>query len=85
MTLIAFINALRLKLPGKFVMATHEVRKDNSGKDRVNVTRFEKAGGYSHHRPTPADPEHAQAGDVQDNEGEGSKPVHTPLMDVHCG
>ena len=41
----AFINALKLKLPGKFVKVAHEVRKDNSGKDRVNITRFEKAGG----------------------------------------
>ena len=38
----AFINALKLKLPGKLIKGTHEVRKDQSGKDRVNVTRFEK-------------------------------------------
>jgi hypothetical protein len=49
-----FVNALKLKLPGKFIKATHEVRKDQSGKDRANVTRFEKvtAGGSS--KPTPA-------------------------------
>jgi len=36
------INLLKLKLPGKFIKATHEVRKDQSGKDRANITRFEK-------------------------------------------
>jgi hypothetical protein len=41
----SFINAVKLKLPGKFIRATHEVRKDQSGKDRVNITRFEKVGG----------------------------------------
>ena len=40
-----FINALKLKLPDKFIKVAHEVRKDNSGKDRVNITRFEKVGG----------------------------------------
>jgi hypothetical protein len=38
------INALKLKLPGKFVKVTHEVRKDNNGKDRANIVRFEKVG-----------------------------------------
>jgi len=40
----AFINALKLKLPGKMIKVTHEVRKDNSGKDRVNITKFEMVG-----------------------------------------
>jgi hypothetical protein len=51
----AFINALKLKLPGKFVTATHEVRKDNSGKDRVNVTRFEKVSGSGSPKASPPD------------------------------
>jgi hypothetical protein len=42
-----FVNALKIKLPGKFIKATHEVRKDNSGKDRATITRFEKVGGGS--------------------------------------
>jgi hypothetical protein len=37
-----FINALKLKLPGKFIKCAHEVRKDNSGKDRCNIVKFEK-------------------------------------------
>ena len=37
----AFINAIKLKLPGKFIKCHHEVRKDNAGKDRVNITKFE--------------------------------------------
>jgi hypothetical protein len=50
----AFINALKLKLPGKSVKATHEVRKDQSGKDRANVTRFEKVTGGGPAKPAPA-------------------------------
>jgi hypothetical protein len=49
----AFVNALKLKLPGKFITATHEVRKDNSGKDRVNVIRFEKVGGGGSPKASP--------------------------------
>lgn len=37
----AFINAIKLKLPGKMIKCHHEVRKDNAGKDRVNITKFE--------------------------------------------
>ena len=50
-----FVNALKLKLPGKLIKATHEVRKDQSGKNRVNITRFEKiaAGGSSKATPVP--------------------------------
>jgi hypothetical protein len=39
-----FINAVKLKLPGKTIKAQHEVRKDNAGKDRVNIVRFEMVG-----------------------------------------
>ena len=49
-----FINALKLKLPGKLIKATHEVRKDQSGKDRANVTRFEKLTGGGPSKPAPA-------------------------------
>ena len=41
------INLLKLKLPGKFIKATHEVRKDQSGKDRANITRFERVSNGS--------------------------------------
>jgi hypothetical protein len=37
-----FINALKLKLPGKFIKAHHESRKDQAGKDRANITKFER-------------------------------------------
>jgi hypothetical protein len=50
----AFVNALKLKLPGKLIKATHEVRKDQNGKDRANVTRFEKVTGGESSKPTPA-------------------------------
>ena len=49
-----FVNALKLKLPGKLIKATHEVRKDQSGKDRANVTRFERVTGGGSSKPTPA-------------------------------
>ena len=48
-----FINALKLKLPGKFIKAHHEVRKDQSGKDRANVTRFDK---FTNSGPSKARP-----------------------------
>jgi len=48
-----FINALKLKLPGKFIRASHEVRKDNGGKDRVNITRFERVTGGGSSKATP--------------------------------
>lgn len=38
----AFINFLKLKLPGKFIRAHHDVRTDNKGKERAKVVRFEK-------------------------------------------
>lgn len=38
----AFINWLKLKLPGKFIRVHHDVRTDNKGKQRATVTRFEK-------------------------------------------
>lgn len=39
-----FINALKLKLVGRTIKAVHEKRKDNAGKDRVNIIRFEAVG-----------------------------------------
>jgi hypothetical protein len=48
-----FVNALKIKLPGKFIKATHEVRKDNSGKDRATITRFEKVGGGGSAKANP--------------------------------
>ena len=39
-----FINAVKIKLSGKVLKAHHEVKKDQSGKDRANVTKFEKVG-----------------------------------------
>jgi hypothetical protein len=50
----AFINALKLKLPGKLIKVAHEVRKDQGGKDRANVTRFEKPTGGGPSKPAPA-------------------------------
>jgi len=50
----AFINALKLKLPGKLIKVAHEVRKDQGGKDRANVTRFEKLTGGGPSKPAPA-------------------------------
>lgn len=49
-----FINAIKLKLPGKFIKAAHEVRKDQNGKDRVNITRFEKVTAGAPSKPSPA-------------------------------
>jgi hypothetical protein len=40
-----FVNALKLKLPGKRLQLTHDIRKDNSGKDRVSIVRMEAVGG----------------------------------------
>ena len=40
----SFINGLKLKMPGKFIKSYHELRKDMNGKDRTNITKFEKVG-----------------------------------------
>jgi hypothetical protein len=40
-----FLNALKLKLPGKIAKVHHGIRQDNKGKDQVNITRLEKADG----------------------------------------
>ena len=48
-----FINAVKIKLPGKLIKATHEVRKDTSGKDRATITRFEKVGGGGSAKANP--------------------------------
>ncbi len=36
-----FIVALQTKLPGKVIKVVHELRKDQKGKDQVNIVRFE--------------------------------------------
>ena len=41
----SFVNALKLKLPGKRMQITHDIRKDNSNKDRVSIVRMEAVGG----------------------------------------
>lgn len=35
------LNALKLKLPGKIVRATHIIKPDKSGTDRINFTKIE--------------------------------------------
>ena len=40
-----FINHLKLKLPGKQVKVHHDLRKDQKGKDQVNISRFEMVDG----------------------------------------
>jgi hypothetical protein len=40
-----FINLLKLKLPGKMLKATHEVRKDQKGRDQASIVRFERVNG----------------------------------------
>ena len=47
-----FINALKLKLPGKFIKAHHEVSKDQGGKDRASCTKFEKITNNGAAKPT---------------------------------
>jgi hypothetical protein len=56
------VNYLKLKLPGKFIKAQHTVRKDNQGRERANITRFEAVkpkakgkddGGDSGKTPSP--------------------------------
>ena len=49
----SFLNALKIKLPGKFVKATHELRKDQKGKDQVSVIRFER---FATSPPSKVDP-----------------------------
>lgn len=55
----AFINWLKLKLPGKFVRVHHEVRTDNNGKQRAKVTRLEKLNRTL----TPAEKNKAESND----------------------
>ena len=49
-----FLNAVKLKLPGKSVIVHHNVRKDNKDKDQVNITRMEMADGKGPETPKPA-------------------------------
>ncbi len=59
-----FINALKLKLVGKFVKGHHTVRKDQAGKDRANVTKFERfVKGKSKPRPSEKSSNDDSAGD----------------------
>jgi hypothetical protein len=54
-----FINALKLKLPGKFIKGYHEVRKDQNGRDRANIIKFERVGtggSKATKHAKPADP-----------------------------
>jgi hypothetical protein len=39
-----FVNAIKLKLPGKFVAVHHDTRKDQKGNDQTTVIKFEKHG-----------------------------------------
>ena len=48
-----FVNALKLKLPGKRLQITHDVRKDNAGKDRVSISRMEAVGGTRNVKAKP--------------------------------
>lgn len=60
-----FLNTLKLKLPGKILMAHHEVRKDQKGKDRANVIRFERASGA---KPRPKKSAPAPENETTDDE-----------------
>jgi len=54
------------------------------GRDAEHADYVE-AGGHCEGCPTPADPEDPQTGDMQDNKGKDSKPVHASLKDNACG
>jgi hypothetical protein len=59
-----FINAIKLKLPRKFITVHHNVRKDNKGNDQTNIVRLEKHGhgktGTSKPSTVPVKPENPQ-------------------------
>ena len=58
------INALKLKLPGKFIKGVHEVKKDQQGNDRANLVRLEKATkGSPPSKPKQKKPEEAADAD----------------------
>jgi len=43
-----FVNALKLKLPGKFLRLTHNLTKDDQGRSNINwtkIARVKKSGG----------------------------------------
>ena len=48
-----FLNPLKLKLPDKFITVHHDVRKDNKGRDQINIVKFERFGKG---KPVPANP-----------------------------
>jgi len=39
-----FLNALKLKLVGKFITARHVLREDNNGRKRCGIMKFERTG-----------------------------------------
>jgi len=60
-----FINSLKLKLAGKRIKACHEVHKDQNGKDRTVITRFEAMSNGSP-SPSPAKGKPAAAGKTKE-------------------
>jgi hypothetical protein len=60
----SFVNAVKLKLPGKFIQVTHEIRKDNSGKDRVSITRMEAVAKSGKQAAKPGKPSSVKADDA---------------------
>lgn len=51
-----FLNALKLKLPGKLVTVHHGIRKDLNGKDQVNIVKMvavDSKPGKQGKNPTP--------------------------------
>ncbi len=46
-----FLAALQIKLVGKRIKVIHEIRKDQKGKDQVNVVRFERVSNRGGGKP----------------------------------
>jgi hypothetical protein len=64
-----FLNALKLKLVGKKLVATHTLRADNNGKERSNIVKFERATNSKRQpvqKEVPADSRPAAADDGDD-------------------
>jgi hypothetical protein len=51
-----FLAGLKLKLPGKMIQATHEVRENNKGQKNVNFTNFSAIGNASAKRKAGGEP-----------------------------
>lgn len=47
-----FMKSLSLKLPGKQIKASHDVRKSPAGKDQANLIRFEAVTNSGAEKPT---------------------------------